>query len=93
MWVFASSDWVQFQAAGSRMHIRGPSGALAACLSTLQGRNSEDWKISFAPDLDKAGLGYTGINGSCFPRPTGSSAVCCMLCAVCCVLYAGAKDK
>ena len=50
-----------------------------ACLSALQGGNSEDWKISFAPGLDKAGLGYAGFNRSCFPRPTGSSAVYCML--------------
>lgn len=55
----------------------------AACLSTLQGRSSEDWKISFAPGLDKAGLSYEGFNGSCFPRLTGNSAICC----------AGGKDE
>lgn len=51
----------------------------SACLSTLQGRSSEDWKISFAPGLDKAGLGYVGFSGSCFPRLTGSGAICCVL--------------
>lgn len=55
------------------MHVRGASCALPASPS------SEDWKISFAPRLDKAGLGYVGFNGSCFPRPTGSGAVCCVL--------------
>lgn len=50
-----------------------------ACLSTLQGRSSEDWKISFAPGLDKAGLGYVGFSGSCFPRLTENGAICCVL--------------
>lgn len=60
----------------------------AAFLSTLQGGTSEDWKISFAPGLDKAGLGYQASMGACSPRLTGSGAACCVLGAACCVLCA-----